>query len=89
MKITQIDLFQVTYRLLDARYAWSGGKSVTSFLSSIVRIRTDEGITGYGEVCPLGSAYIESYPEGVPAGAGLGIDVDEKTLGMPVVTVRG
>ena len=68
MKITQIDLFQVTYRLLDQRYAWSGGKSVTSFLSSIVRIRTDEGFTGYGEVCPLGSAYIESYPEGVPAG---------------------
>jgi hypothetical protein len=25
----------------------------------------------------------------VLAGAGLGIDVDEKTLGMPVVTVRG
>jgi len=68
MKITQIDLFQVRYNLLDRRYAWSGGKSVSSFLSSIVRISTDEGIAGYGEVCPLGSAYIESYPGGVPAG---------------------
>ena len=68
MKITQIDLFQVPYNLLDRRYAWSGGKSVSAFLSSIVRITTDEGITGYGEVCPLGSAYIESYAGGVPAG---------------------
>jgi len=68
MKITQIDLFQVTYRLLDMRYAWSGGRSVSGFLSSIVRISTDEGVQGYGEVCPLGAAYIESYAEGVPAG---------------------
>ncbi len=68
MKITQIDVFQVTYNLLDKRYAWSGGKSVSGFLSSIVRISTDEGIPGYGEVCPLGSAYIESYAGGVPAG---------------------
>jgi cis-L-3-hydroxyproline dehydratase len=68
MKITQIDLFQVTYNLLDRSYAWSGGKSVSTFLSSIVKISTDEGIAGFGEVCPLGSAYIESYAGGVPAG---------------------
>jgi len=68
MKITQIDCFQVSYRLLESRYAWSGGKSVSAFLSSIVRIGTDEGVSGYGEVCPLGSAYIASYARGVLPG---------------------
>jgi L-alanine-DL-glutamate epimerase-like enolase superfamily enzyme len=68
MKITRIDVYQVRYGLRDQKYAWSGGHAVTSFTSSIVRISTDEGVAGFGEVCPLGSAYMEAYPGGVPAG---------------------
>jgi cis-L-3-hydroxyproline dehydratase len=68
MKITRIEAFQVAYRLLDDRYAWSGEHSVRSFLSTIVKIGTDAGIAGFGEVCPLGSAYMEAFAAGVPAG---------------------
>jgi len=68
MKITQIDVYQVTYRLLDQKYAWSGGHSVSSLLSNIVKISTDEGLEGFAEVCPLGSAYMEAYSHGVPKG---------------------
>ena len=68
MKITQIDVFQVRYGLLDHAYAWSGGHSVTSVLSNIVKISTDEGVTGYAEACPLGSAYMDAYAEGIPTG---------------------
>jgi L-alanine-DL-glutamate epimerase-like enolase superfamily enzyme len=68
MKITQIDLYAVAYGLRDRAYSWSGGHSVSSFLSSIVKISTDEGISGYGEVCPLGSGYMEAHARGVPAG---------------------
>lgn len=68
MKITQIDVYQVNYKLLDQKYAWSGGHSVTSFVSTIVKISTDEGLKGFAEVCPLGSAYMDAYARGVPSG---------------------
>ena len=31
-------------------------------------METDTGITGYGEFCPLGSAYLPAFPEGARAG---------------------
>ena len=68
MKITRIDVYQIPYRLLDEKYAWAKGHFVSSFLSTIVKISTDEGLTGYGEVCPLGSTYMEAYSEGIPKG---------------------
>jgi cis-L-3-hydroxyproline dehydratase len=68
MRITHIEAYQVTYRLLDERYAWSGDHSVSSFISTIVKIGTDAGISGFGEVCPLGSAYMDAFAGGVPAG---------------------
>ncbi len=66
--ITRIDVYQVEYALLEGSYAWSGGHAVTSFTSSIVKLSTDAGLAGYGEVCPLGSAYMEAYAGGVPSG---------------------
>lgn len=68
MRIAQIDVYQVRYGLLDQTYAWSGGHSVSSFLSTIVKLSTDEGLTGFGEVCPLGSAYMDAFAAGVPHG---------------------
>ena len=68
MKITKIDVYQLTYSLVDGKYAWSGGHAVTSLLSSIVRVSTDEGLTGFAEVCPLGATYMEAFGRGVPTG---------------------
>ncbi|MDZ7748876.1 MAG: hypothetical protein U5K43_08495 [Halofilum sp. (in: g-proteobacteria)] len=34
------------------------------FDSTLVEIETDAGITGLGEVCPLGPAYLPAYAEG-------------------------
>lgn len=68
MKITSITAYQVDLPLHEGRYAWSGGKSVDVFDSTVVRIETDEGITGYGEVCPLGPAYLPSYAPGARTG---------------------
>jgi L-alanine-DL-glutamate epimerase-like enolase superfamily enzyme len=68
MLINRIDVFQVHYGLVDKTYAWSGGHSVNSFLSTIVKISTDEGLAGFGEVCPLGSAYMDAFASGVPTG---------------------
>jgi L-alanine-DL-glutamate epimerase-like enolase superfamily enzyme len=68
MKIKQVDVFQVNYKLIDQKYAWSRGHSVSSFISTVVRISTDEGLNGFAEVCPLGSAYMDAFARGVPAG---------------------
>ena len=68
MRITEIAAFQVDLPLHEGRYAWSGGKSVDVFDSTIVRVTTDEGIVGYGEVCPLGPVYLPSYAAGARAG---------------------
>lgn len=68
MKIKQIDVYQVSYRLLDKQYAWSKGHSVSSFMSTILKITTDEGLTGFSEICPLGSAYMEAFSRGIPSG---------------------
>jgi L-alanine-DL-glutamate epimerase-like enolase superfamily enzyme len=68
MKIAKIEVFQVDYKLLDQEYAWSRGQSVSSFVSTVIRITTDTGLSGYAEVCPLGSAYMDAFAKGVPAG---------------------
>lgn len=68
MKITRISAYQVDLPLHEGSYKWSGGKSVTVFDSTIVRIDTDEGVTGWGEVCPLGPFYLPAYGGGVRSG---------------------
>jgi L-alanine-DL-glutamate epimerase-like enolase superfamily enzyme len=68
MHITRITAWQVDLPLHEGSYKWSGGKSVTVFDSTVVAVETDVGITGYGEVCPLGPAYLPAYAAGVRAG---------------------
>ncbi len=68
MKITRISAFQVDLPLHEGSYKWSGGKSVAVFDSTIVRVETDAGAAGYGEVCPLGPFYLPAYAKGVRAG---------------------
>lgn len=67
-KITKIEVFQVDLPLHEQSYKWSGGKSVEVFDSTVVAVHTDMGISGYGEICPLGPAYLPSYAAGVRAG---------------------
>ena len=68
MKIRRIAAYQVDLPLHEGSYRWSGGKSVTVFDSTIVRVETDAGIVGHGEVCPLGPFYLPAYAAGVRAG---------------------
>ena len=68
MKITQINVFQVDLPLVEGRYSWSNGNFVEVFDSTVVELVTDEGLKGYAECCPLGSAYLPSFALGVRAG---------------------
>src|SRR5262252_4311710 len=68
MKIARILAYRVELPLHETSYKWSGGKSVTVFDSTVVRVETDAGIVGHGEVCPLGPFYLPAYAGGVRAG---------------------
>ncbi|MGB1361238.1 MAG: mandelate racemase/muconate lactonizing enzyme family protein [Alphaproteobacteria bacterium] len=63
MKIVKIEMFKIDIPLKDGGYEMSMVK-LDKMDSTVVAITTDTGITGYGEVCPLGSVYQPEFPEG-------------------------
>lgn len=68
MKIQAMNVYQIDLPLHEGSYSWADGKKVNVFDSTVVEVITDEGVTGYGEVCPLGPAYLPAYAEGVRTG---------------------
>ena len=68
MKITGLRMYQVDLPLHEGSYQWSGGNAVSVFDSTVVAVDTDGGITGWGEVCPLGPAYLPAYARGARIG---------------------
>ena len=68
MKIERILAWRVELPLHEGSYAWSGGKSVEVFDSTIVRVETASGQAGHGEVCPLGPVYLPAYAAGARTG---------------------
>jgi L-alanine-DL-glutamate epimerase-like enolase superfamily enzyme len=68
MKITGFKIYQVDLPLHEGNYSWSEGKSVDVFDSTVVAVETDAGLTGYGEVCPLGPVYLPAYAAGARTG---------------------
>src|SRR5262245_10222593 len=85
MKIRRIRAYRVELPLYEGSYKWSGGKAVSTFDSTVVAVETDTGVTGFGEVCPLGPFYLPAYANGVRAGiAELGphlLGADPRQLG--------
>ncbi len=67
MKITKVSIHKVDLPLKEGKYSWSV-HSFAAFDSTIVIIETDEGVTGVGETCPLGPAYLPAYAEGARTG---------------------
>ena len=63
MKIREIKIFKVNLTMKEGHYSWSN-QSFRSFDSTILEIITDQGISGFGEICPLGPSYLPSYSEG-------------------------
>ena len=66
MQITGIRAWRVELPLHEGRYSWSNDNSVDVFDSTVVAVDTDAGVTGWGEVCPLGPAYLPAYAERRP-----------------------
>jgi L-alanine-DL-glutamate epimerase-like enolase superfamily enzyme len=71
MRINRVDVysFELTYR--HGTYVMSGGRSIGALPSTIVRVGTDAGLHGWGEVCPLGNTYLAAHAGGARAALGL------------------
>jgi len=67
MRIAQIDVFQVDLPYSGGTYLLAGGREYRTFDATIVRVRTDDGLEGWGESTPFGATYIASHPLGVRA----------------------
>ncbi|MGH9712359.1 MAG: cis-3-hydroxy-L-proline dehydratase [Candidatus Acidiferrales bacterium] len=68
MRITELKAYRVELPLHEGAYKWSGGNVVNVFDSTVVAIETDQGVVGFGEVCPLGAAYLPAYAAGARTG---------------------
>ena len=68
MRIIRITTFGMTLPLRRP-YELQGGRLRFEQLdSTMVRIDTDEGVSGWGEACPWGSTYLPAFPKGIRAG---------------------
>lgn len=63
MKITRVSTYQVDLTS-HVKYAMSDGKICDTVQSTILKIETDNGQTGWGEVCPI-PHYLPAYHDGV------------------------
>ena len=66
MKITEIHVYQHDLPVKGSAYKASIG-SMTFFDTTIVEIKTDTGLKGYGETCPHGSIYQPEHALGARA----------------------
>ncbi|WP_271274536.1 mandelate racemase/muconate lactonizing enzyme family protein [Aliamphritea hakodatensis] len=69
MKICQIDVWQKDLPIQGPAYKMAL-QTLTALDTTLVRITTDNGIEGWGEVCPLGPAYQPQHAAGARAAIG-------------------
>lgn len=64
MRIARIEVYGYTLTYVHGEYRMSGGRIVRELPSTVVRVITDSGVEGWGEVCPLGPTYLPAFAEG-------------------------
>jgi L-alanine-DL-glutamate epimerase-like enolase superfamily enzyme len=67
-RIERIDVFGYDLTYVHGDYVMSNGRVVNRLASTVVRVATRDGTTGFGEVCPLGTTYLPAHAEGARAG---------------------
>ena len=68
MKITKIALYKVQLPARELKSTQQLFSAKETFDTVMVRIDTDEGISGLGEVCTIGTHYMRGWAEGAAAG---------------------
>jgi L-alanine-DL-glutamate epimerase-like enolase superfamily enzyme len=68
MQIRRLTAYRQWQPFRDGTYTCSGGRSAEGFDSLIIRLETDQGITGWGEMAPLGAFYDPAFAAAARAG---------------------
>lgn len=68
MKIAAIEVYGYELTYAHGEYVMSQGRAAQSQASTLVRIRTDEGVEGWGESSTLGGTYLPAFAEGTREG---------------------
>ena len=71
MKIARVDVYHCELTYVHGTYVMSGGREVRALDSTLVRVTADNGLQGWGEVCPLGATYLPAHAEGARAALSL------------------
>ena len=69
MKIIRISIYRKDLTYVGGSYAWGRGNIIEVGKSTIVRIETDNGLSGVGEFCPCGDFYMNAHSEGTQSAA--------------------
>ncbi len=67
MGIDRIEIYGYELTYAHGTYVMSGGQVVQSLPSTVVRVIAEEGLEGWGEVCPLGPLYLAGHGLGARA----------------------
>ena len=84
MKIARVDVYGYDLSYVHGRYVMSGGRVIETLPSTVVRVTTEDGVEGFGEVCPLGPAYLPSHGAGARAALG---ELAPAVVGMSVSSI--
>jgi L-alanine-DL-glutamate epimerase-like enolase superfamily enzyme len=71
LKITGVDVYAHDLTYVHGEYVMSGGRRITVLSSTLVCVTADNGLKGWGEVCPLGTTYLPAHAEGARAALSL------------------
>jgi L-alanine-DL-glutamate epimerase-like enolase superfamily enzyme len=85
LKIARVDVFGYDLRYAHGAYVMSGGRTITSLPSTVVRVEASNGVVGWGETCPLGPAYLEAHAGGARAALR---ELAPELIGADVTTVN-
>ena len=71
MKVESVDVYGMELTYIHGTYVMSGGRTITSLPSTLVCVTADNGLQGWGEVCPLGTTYLPAHAQGARAALSL------------------
>lgn len=61
MRIVAVDCFGYDLTYAHGEYVMSGNRAAVAEIGTLVRLRTNEGLEGWGEITPLGNRYLPTH----------------------------
>lgn len=66
-RIARVELYSYDLSYVGGEYVMSRGRVVGTLSSTVVRLVSEDGRSGFGETCPLGSNYLPAHAAGARA----------------------